>query len=201
MALRYDPAAAAMMAAALAGDNTTALTATLGRAPRASELYLAHFLGTAGATRLLGALGADPGQPAAALLPKAAAANPGVFYDSTGAARSVGSVMALIQSRMDTAMAGGPDGSDPFVDDVTMTTGPGDDAVYQASAGPIAQQFAQAQASASGAASTDPIAGGGTDSMSDTLRAMFGMAGENGGAGAAPAFVRSAYGQMQALGL
>ena len=54
MALRFDPEASARMAAALAGDNHVALTNALGRKPDASELYLAHFLGSDGAARCWG---------------------------------------------------------------------------------------------------------------------------------------------------
>ena len=74
------PAASALMAAELANDNRASLTATLGREPDAAELYVAHFLGAEGAGRFLTALAADPGQSAAALLPKPAAANRTVFF-------------------------------------------------------------------------------------------------------------------------
>jgi hypothetical protein len=200
MALRYDPDAAAMMAAELAGDNSTELTVVLGRAPSSSELYLAHFLGAAGATRFLGALATEPGQSAAALLPKAAGANSGVFFDARGAPRSVGAVMAMIQTRMDSAMqdsamqdAGNPDpGSFATTGDLG---GLGSPAVMPPDPGPIVQQFTEAQ-------TPDPAltgAGAGT-AMSDTLRDTFGLAGANASP-TAPAFVRSAYGQMQAFGL
>ncbi len=187
MALRYDPNAAAMMAAQLAGDNTAALTGVLGRAPTSSELYLAHFLGTGGATRFLGALASDPDQSAAALLPKAAVGNSGIFYDASGAPRSVGAVMALIQARMDGALQDAPAPAPGEFATTGDLGGLGAPPVTPLEAGPIAQQFSDAQAAG------DPPA----TSMADTLRSTFDL----GGDGTAPALVRSAYDRMQALGL
>lgn len=193
MALRNDPNSAAMMAAELAGDNTTALTGALGRAPTSSELYLAHFLGTGGATRFLSALATDPTQSAAALLPKAASANRAVFFDPGGAPRSVGEVMTLIQTRMDTAMQ---DVSGANVGSFAMAG--------QTGMAPLAQQFAQTQTTTGDAAqtTTEPVptdTGGDATSMADTLRNTFALSGDS--PGTAPAFVRSAYGRLQAFGL
>jgi hypothetical protein len=186
MALRYDPNAAAMMAAELAGDNTAALTTVLGRAPTSSELYLAHFLGTGGATRFLGALSTDPDQSAAALLPKAASANTSVFYDPTGAPRSVGAVMALIQTRMDNALGIG--------------AGPGTS--FPAAFAPSGDQGGLGAPPLVPLDQEPPTTGDpSTTSMSDTLRTAFGLATDNPDSAAAPAFVRSAYGRLQALGL
>lgn len=106
MALRFDPQASAVMAGELAGDNAIALRGVLGREPDAAELYLAHFLGGEGASRFLTALSADPGQSAAALMPRAAGANRAIFYDA-GGARSVGAVMGLLRDKVEAAMSGG----------------------------------------------------------------------------------------------
>ncbi len=95
MALRFDPETSAMMAAELTNDNRDSLRSTLGREPDAAELYMAHFLGADGAGRFLKALSVDPSQSAAALLPAAASANRSIFYDASGAARSLGDVMGL----------------------------------------------------------------------------------------------------------
>lgn len=104
LALRHDPEAAALMAAELASDNRATLSGVLGREPDATELYLAHFLGVDGAGRFLSALAADPGQSAAALLPRAADANRAIFFAANGASRSVGEVMDLMRTRMARAM-------------------------------------------------------------------------------------------------
>ena len=193
-ALRNDPSAAAMMAAELAGDNQVSLTNSLGRPPQASELYLAHFLGADGAGKFLSALQTDPTQSASALLPKAAASNRAIFFDASGAPRSVGAVMALIKGKMDSALQA-TGGTDPNAldDPYTAALAAGGGVALAAapsgtlSGGPIAQEFAAAQ---SGATTS-------SGSMADTLAATFGLSGDNS---SAPDFVRAAYGRLQQLG-
>lgn len=81
LALRTDPELAACMAGELTRENAAALSAQLGRAPSAGELYAAHVLGSGGAARLIQA--AAEGAPnAAALFPREASANRGIFYAS-----------------------------------------------------------------------------------------------------------------------
>jgi hypothetical protein len=86
--LRTQPEAAAAMGAELASDNQDFLSNRLGRAPEDVDLYLAHFLGEAGAARFLAAHDADPNAAAATLLPAAANANRAVFYRNDGTPRS-----------------------------------------------------------------------------------------------------------------
>lgn len=181
MALRYDPEASATMAGELAADNRAALTAATGREPGATELYLAHFLGAEGATRFLRAEQADPSTPAAALLPKAAAANRSIFYHPTGAARSLGEVYALISAKMDAALDQGGAQGGAFPAPAQWAGAP---AGAPPATGPVAREFAAR------AASLSPMQRG---SMAETLRASFGTA--------APAHVRAAYGQLRSLGL
>ena len=79
LALRNDPELSARMAGELARENAQALEARLGRAPNAGELYAAHVMGSGGAIRLIEA--AQQGAPsAAAIFPREAAANRGLFY-------------------------------------------------------------------------------------------------------------------------
>lgn len=79
LALRNDPEIAARMAGELTRENAATLQARLGRAPGAGELYAAHVMGAGGALRLIEA--ARQGAPsAAALFPREAAANRGLFY-------------------------------------------------------------------------------------------------------------------------
>ena len=106
LALRFDPQAASLMAGALAGDNRAALAPVLGRDPAPAELYMAHFLGSGGATKFFTALKRTPDMAAASLLPKAAGANRAIFYTGGGAPRSVAQVMQLFEGKMDRAMAG-----------------------------------------------------------------------------------------------
>lgn len=86
--LRRQPEAASAMAAEFAADNRDYLESRLGRPVEGVDLYLAHFLGPAGAARFLKAHDAQPHGSAAAMLPTAARANRWVFYGPGGAPRS-----------------------------------------------------------------------------------------------------------------
>ena len=102
MALRKDPTANAVMAGAFSNINTKVLTERLGRKPTDGELYIAHFLGAAGAVRLISAAQTQPNTPAASLFPKAAAANGPIFYDrKIGTARSLSQVYGVLVARHD----------------------------------------------------------------------------------------------------
>lgn len=94
--LRFDADLSARLAGELAGENSQYLQSRLGRAANSTDLYTAHFLGPAGAVKLLSA-GANA--KAADLLPAAAKANPHVFFEK-GRARSVGQVVASIAESM-----------------------------------------------------------------------------------------------------
>lgn len=187
MALRHDPDAAALMAAELARDNAGALRGVLGREPDATELYLAHFLGADGAGRFLSALAADPAQNAAALFPRAAAANRSIFH-AGGSARSVGEVMAVMRGKVAGAMNGAPGGG-------------------AAPAGAPARHGSPGWGSPGwiSAAADQPAA---RPSMAETLRATFGAgagAGAGGGPdrlpGAAARRVDAAYARFRSFGL
>jgi len=79
------------MAAELARENAQALQSRLGRSPSAGELYAAHVMGSGGALRLIEAA-AQRAPNAAALFPREAAANRGLFYVN-GAPRSAQSLL------------------------------------------------------------------------------------------------------------
>lgn len=189
MALRHDPQASALMAAELAGDNQQALSATLGRDPDPSELYLAHFLGVQGATQFLTGLSVNPDQSAAAMLPTAAASNRAIFFASDGAPRSVGQVMDLLRARLAGAMEGGS------AEQWAAYAPNGSASAPQFSGGPVAQAFQAAQAAASGGSAIPA-----RPSMAETLRSTFAI-GDGAGGNAVPAHVRTAYGRLSALGL
>jgi hypothetical protein len=193
LAMRKDPGASALMAGELANDNSAYLSGVLGRMPDSAELYLAHFLGSDGAGRFLSALSTDPTQPAAALLPKAAAANRSIFYGASGAARSLGDVMDLIRGRVSNAMgdSGGIDGMQ-FGDVGSWASA----ATPTFTGGPVAQEFQQA---ASDAANSGGNRQAPATSMADTLRDAFALTGN--GSGGVPDHVRAAYGQLRAFGL
>jgi hypothetical protein len=104
--LRKDPSANAAMAGALTQYNAARLKAKIGRDATAGELYMAHFLGAAGAAKLITTAANKPTASAAALFPRAAAANRSIFYDKQGAARSVTAVYALLSTKLARAMPG-----------------------------------------------------------------------------------------------
>jgi hypothetical protein len=188
MALRFDPDASAAMAAELAQDNAAALTPVLGREPDAAELYLAHFLGSGGAAQFLSALQSDPGQSAAALMPKAATANRAIFFGAGGTPRSVGGVMELLRGKVDAAMerTGLPSSSGEGIEGWGL---------FPSAASPFVAS-PHPTPSPQGEGISPPQ----RPSMADTLRDTFGLASAQGHA-SAPGFVRAAYGNLKSLGL
>lgn len=199
MALRYNADASALMAAELASDNRAQLATTLGREPDSAELYLGHFLGIGGASTFLSALNSDPAQSAAALLPKAAAANRGIFYGAGGAPRSVAGVMDLLRNKVSNAMEGGDAGmwasqwagvsefANPEFGNAAFASY-GQPQQPQIPQGPIAREFHAA------ASSMPQVA---TRSMADTLQSSFGSTGAAG----MPAHVRDAYAKLARFNL
>jgi hypothetical protein len=139
LSLRDDAGVSALMAAEYARDNRAVLEARLGRAVDSTELYLAHFLGPDGAGRFLEALDRSPATAAATVLPKAAAANPGVFY-RRGAARSLAEVRDLMAAKMEGTAApathvAAADRPRPVVHPLSVAAGAGSFAAAPAAAG------------------------------------------------------------------
>jgi hypothetical protein len=113
LALRDDPVVASVMAGELTRANRAELAAELGRAPSDGELYIGHFLGSAGAARLIRAAAYDSARPAAELFPAAASANRSIFYDRAGEARGAGEVYRILAARHSGAATAGGGGADP----------------------------------------------------------------------------------------
>lgn len=101
--LRDDPAANAAMAGVLTQSNSFKLTGMIGRRPTDSELYMAHFMGVSGASKLISKAEDSPGVSGPAMFPSAAAANRSIFYNRDGTARSVSQVYSVLTSRYDAA--------------------------------------------------------------------------------------------------
>lgn len=99
--LRSDPDAASTMAAEFARDNQATLEAKLGRPVGSVDLYLAHFLGAAGASDFLRAHDADPDAPAAELMPAAARANRWVFFNRDGTPCSLSEIRNRFAAKID----------------------------------------------------------------------------------------------------
>jgi hypothetical protein len=110
MRLRTDPAVSATMAGAFTQTNAAQLSSALGRQPSEAELYVAHFLGSDGAVKLIDTMTSQPGASAAPMFPQAAAANASIFYAKSGQPRSVSEVYAALTGRFEVAraMAFGP---------------------------------------------------------------------------------------------
>jgi hypothetical protein len=105
LALRNDPEISARMAAELARENAQTLQGRLGRAPSAGELYAAHVMGPSGAVRLIEAASRGE-QSAAALFPREAAANRGLFY-ANAAPRSAQALLERLNLDADANMNAG----------------------------------------------------------------------------------------------
>lgn len=105
LALRDDPAANAAMAGAFTQQNAAVLRDRIGHSPSEGDLYVAHFFGAGGAAQLINLASQNPGTSAASVFPNAAKANPSIFYDRQGHARSVSDVYHVLTARYDVARA------------------------------------------------------------------------------------------------
>jgi len=90
--LRNDPNVASLMAAEHASDNKDILEAATGREATGTDLYMAHFLGAAGARKFLTTMQRSPGATGASLFPQAASANRNVFFERDGSPRSLSAI-------------------------------------------------------------------------------------------------------------
>lgn len=97
--LRKDANMCSLMAAEMASDNKDYLESCTNRDIGSTELYMAHFMGPAGASKFLNALDKNPDATAATLFPEAAAANKNVFYDKSGNAKSLEQVYAQFDKK------------------------------------------------------------------------------------------------------
>src|SRR5579875_1777680 len=99
--LRSNPTLSADLAAEYAKQNQTEIEQAIGRPLSRGDLYMAHFLGAGGATEFLKALDTKGNTIAAKLLPDAAAANPGIFYDASGRAKTVGEIYQTVAAKIE----------------------------------------------------------------------------------------------------
>ena len=99
--LRHDPETSALVAAAYTEQNESFVRGKIGRKPSDGELYMAHFLGPSGASRMIQLTESQPDSPASRYFPSAAKANKSIFYDN-GQPRSMSQVHeSLISSHVD----------------------------------------------------------------------------------------------------
>jgi len=109
--LRQDPTLSADLAAEYAKQNKNEIEQAIGRPLSRGDVYMAHFLGAGGATSFLKTLDTKGNTVAANLLPDAAAANPSIFYDASGRAKTVGEIYQTVASKIekDASAFGGND--------------------------------------------------------------------------------------------
>lgn len=105
LALRNDPVFSANLAGEFARDNSAYLERQIGREPESVDLYMAHFLGPAGASKFLNALDANPAAPAAPDFARAARSNRSIFYDKAGDARSFQDIRDRFAMKLNKASA------------------------------------------------------------------------------------------------
>lgn len=98
--LRKDARLSSALAAEYARQNKGELEEALGRPAGNADLYLAHFLGAAGATTFLKAVASAGTTSGATLLPEAAAANRSVFYDASGRPLSVAQIYQSFSAKI-----------------------------------------------------------------------------------------------------
>lgn len=97
-----DPRANALMTAEYMRENTAMFKKTLGRDPTITDLYMAHFLGPAGARKFLSQ---DPDLPAYDIMGNQAEANAPIFLDRSGRPRTFGEIYSLLNKRIEKRMS------------------------------------------------------------------------------------------------
>jgi len=103
LALRLNPRLSALMAAENIKRNLQILSASTGRAPVRTNLYLAHFLGPDATVIFLKTLDEEPATIASDIFPKEAVLNPGVFQNRKRQPRTVAEVYRWFDSKFNIA--------------------------------------------------------------------------------------------------
>ncbi|QYV98912.1 tail fiber [Pseudomonas phage U1B] len=102
--LRFDPRINALMGAMFLRDNYEYLENALGRAPTDVDLYLAHFMGPAGARKFLTR---DQNSIGAEIFPDQARANRSIFFKTDGSARTLGEIYQVMENKVAKFRTGG----------------------------------------------------------------------------------------------
>ncbi len=183
--LRDDPAVNAAMAGVLTQSNSFKLTGTIGRRPSDGELYIAHFMGVGGASKLISQAEDNPNASGPAMFPSAAAANRSIFYNRDGSARSVSQVYSVLTSRYDAAANSQTARTAMAVAGVTpgqarMASAPGDSAAYLSRFPQVQTPVAASTQVASAQTSNEPVfrslfqTGDRAEPVSTTVRELWG---------------------------
>ena len=103
---RLDPKKAAEVMAYFTAKNREALEKGTGKIANDADMYMAHFLGSAGAVQFLNKMKDDQNAKASTVVSKdSMAANRNIFYDRQGMERTVGQVYELMADKMTKAGA------------------------------------------------------------------------------------------------
>lgn len=155
--MRKDPQASSLMAAELATDNNSYLQQATGEQPGQTDLYLAHFMGAAGASNFLKSMKKNPWAAAASMFPEAARSNRAVFY-------AQGRPLSLqeVYNRFDAKFQGGDEtpvqtaNLNIYSNDQNFTPGKATLSLYEDGQGPIeaANTFARTNSIAQRIAAT-----------------------------------------------
>ncbi|ANZ49064.1 tail fiber protein [Erwinia phage Derbicus] len=100
-----DPVANAILGALYLKEGHSVVKQKTGSDPSATSIYMHHFLGAGGVSQFLNAMRQNPNGSAAAAMPKAATANPSIFYDKSGNPRSFAQVYNLMRQKVSAAEA------------------------------------------------------------------------------------------------
>ena len=123
---RFDPQKATEVAAYFSSKQQKQLEKGVGRETNNTDMYMSHFLGAGGATKFLKAKDQNANQSAAALDPKAAAANKNIYYSKEGKERTVQEVYDLMDKKVkgaESAVASGKWGGKALSGDVAAIGG------------------------------------------------------------------------------
>ena len=102
--LRNDPQISALMAGEYAKQTQSNMEDKLGRKVSAGELYAGHLFGPGQACKLIRSAQGAPATAACDLFPKAADANPNIFYRADGTPKTVKEVYAWTTNQPHVAM-------------------------------------------------------------------------------------------------
>jgi hypothetical protein len=156
--LRNDPTVNAVMAGAYTKANASQLAGRLGRNPTEGELYVAHFLGSSGASRLISLAEAKPGMRADDAFPGPARANHAIFYDRKGRARSIAEVYRVLVNRYTVARGEPAAPSDTQLADVPLPPAAPDAAARRPAFAPDTAELTEAYAAAARMSEQPPMA-------------------------------------------
>lgn len=101
LALRKDPQLASLMAAEYASENKDYLQSTVGGDVGSTELYMAHFMGPAGASEFLQAMNSNPNAKGSNLFYREACSNPNIFYNADGSSKTLSQIYSYFDNKFD----------------------------------------------------------------------------------------------------